>query len=997
MRPLAPESEKTYMNERLERISTVLGAMAATGPRRLRAYLAKPGPDFDEASAEEVEVLIEMLLAPDPNSPAALRFSSQLHAWDNERDTEWAGASLRNTPERRARIHECLCSGEDLSKRIDSLLPYYHLEEPVVIAVKHRMWYEPRPGIRDYYWRSYRNYLHARRHWESESLLDLDNSTRAIVEHLANPEATEAYASRGLVMGYVQSGKTSNFAGVVARAADAGYRLIIVLGGTWNILRNQTQRRFDKELLGKELLRNDETYTAHPPADWSDFLEHGQDPVEAGHYTWQRLTRPDIDFKSLKAAIDNLEFERRDRSQPIYAPANLHALPVKLLVVKKHSGILKNLVSDLNKLRTRLAELPALVIDDESDQAGLNNNLPPRKRGKGTRGGEMSGPEDPAGLAKERSETNKQIVALLGLLPRGQYVGYTATPYANALVNPDDPEDLFPRDFIVSLDRPRGYMGITDFFDPRVSYEDLDKDDFSLPEVALIRRVEKPAGEDDEELKAALRSYVLSGALKLFRLANGANRYKAEWFRHHTMLVHTSPRKGEMVSNAARLKELWDQCAFNSPRGLGELEDLWNRDFLRVSAARENELVPAEFSLLIPWLSEAIKRIERGQKVFLILNSDSPDAPDFSTEAVWKIVVGGNKLSRGYTIEGLTVSYYRRVATAADTLMQMGRWFGFRPGYRDLVRVFLGVKEGRKGSADLVALFKETCRMEESFREDVKRYLRKSGEESITPRQVPPLITVSGGLPPVSRKRMFNARMVSKNYSGRCVMPTVVAASSDATEENRNAMGALLSSAKRKGALTLGAAEGQGNVFKAMVFEADNASVLRFLKAFRWLETQYGEGERPEDTMLQIEFLEKQKHGISSWLIVAPQRRASYGNPLTVPNVGEMTVKERHRNESGSFQVFGEPLHREIAEFLSGVVESGAELFKPNEVTSGLRNVHRGICLLYPVREEQNGEVAVGYELQYPRNDLPFDMNFTVRRKGREESVVVEARAGSDE
>src|SRR4029077_8408705 len=141
-----------------------------------------------------------------------------------------------------------------------------------------------------------------------------DNSTSAIVECLANPESPHGYASRGLVMGYVQSGKTANFVGVVARAADAGYRLIIVLAGTWNILRNQTQRRFDKELLGKQLLTNDETYIENPPADWDEFLDHGVDPAERGHYIWQRLTRPDIDFKGLRTAIDHLEFERVDKS-----------------------------------------------------------------------------------------------------------------------------------------------------------------------------------------------------------------------------------------------------------------------------------------------------------------------------------------------------------------------------------------------------------------------------------------------------------------------------------------------------------------------------------------------------------------------------------------------------------------------------------------------------------------------------------------------------------
>jgi hypothetical protein len=311
-----------------------------------------------------------------------------------------------------------------------------------------------------------------------------------------------------------------------APSADAGYRLIIVLAGTWNILRNQTQRRFDKELLGKEILKNDESYITAQPADWDDFLEHGCDPEKLGHFTWQRLTRPDIDFRGLNAAIDGLEFQKHEKALPLNARQNLDHLAVKLLVVKKNVTVLKKLVKSLTLLRTNLSDVPALIIDDESDQAGINTVNPHKALQE----------KD----WKERTATNEAIIQLLKLLPRGQYVGYTATPYANALVDPDDPEDLFPKDFIVSLERPIGYMGVSDFFDPTVDYTDLAKGDFSEPEIAFIRRVARPSGEDHEDIKTALRSYLLAGAIKLFRQERGKDRYNPEGFKHHTMLVHTS-------------------------------------------------------------------------------------------------------------------------------------------------------------------------------------------------------------------------------------------------------------------------------------------------------------------------------------------------------------------------------------------------------------------------------------------------------------------------
>ena len=965
------------MDKLTERIEMALGAMAPGGPRNVRAYLEQPGPDFEKATRAEIDDMLDLLLSADPNNQARLLFSNLLRSWDNAKDARWTGETARNTAGRRKQIHELLKSGLDLESRINAVLPFYQLEEPLVIAEEHTDWYVPRLGVRDYYWSKYIRYLRERRRWDEASLLDMDNSTRAVVESLADPESKGSYASRGLVMGYVQSGKTANFAGVVARAADAGYRLIIVLAGTWNILRNQTQRRFDKELLGKELLKNDEAYTLQPPPDWVDFLEHGTDPVELGHYTWQRLTRPDIDFRRLKAAIDNLEFEKRNKALPIYDPSNLHALPVKLLVVKKHSGILGNLVKDLKLLRTRLRDLPTLIIDDESDQAGLNTVDPKRVVAE----------------RSERSKTNLRIVELLKVFPRGQYVGYTATPYANALVNAEDPEDLFPRDFIVSLNRPRGYMGVSDFFDPTTDYADLQKDDYSQSEIAFIRRVETQSGEDDQDLKKALRSYVLSGGLKLYRHAKDARRYREEHFRHHTMLIHTSQLKGEQASLADRLQELWDRCAFNSPKGLDDLVKLWDEDYVKVCGAKGQEIVPKEFTQLIPHLSEAIKRIEKGQRIFLVVNSDTAEAPDFSTAPFWKIVVGGNKLSRGYTIEGLTVSYYRRVAGTADTLMQMGRWFGFRPGYQDLVRVFLGVREGKSGETDLVSLFKEVCRMEERFREEIKRYVRKAGEKRITPKEIPPLISVCGNLPPTARNKMFNAVLSSKNFGGQWSMPTLAPTTPKIMEENIDTVRHLLVAARPLGKITLGGTSGEGAKINAdnLIWEAKTEQVIAFLNAYRWLEADYKYPDRPTDIALQVEFLQNEKHGIASWLILAPQRKSSFGLPLNLKGVGDLAVKERHRIAGRSFQVFGESAHRSISDFLAAIeTPDDPRPLLPNAATKQLRDEHRGIVLLYPVREEQKDKVSIGFELLFPKNDLVFDINFTVRRRTESSRIVVQ-------
>jgi hypothetical protein len=245
---------------------------------------------------------------------------------------------------------------------------------------------------------------------------------------------------------------------------------------------------------------------------------------------------------------------------------------------------------------------------------------------------------------------------------------------------------------------------------------------------------------------------------------------------------------------------------------------------------------------------------------------------------------------------------------------------------------------------------------------------------------------------------MFNAKLASKNFGGQRSMLTLSPAKPAAMDENINATSSLLVSSKPLGTITLGGTSSKSKEVEisAKVFEATNGSVTGFLKAYRWLESDYKYPARPTDTALQIEFLEKQKHGIAPWLIVAPQRKESFGQPLTLEGVGQFAVKERHRVEGRGFQVFGEPIHRMIAEFLVGIKPGkpdSAELTSPTSSTKKLLIKNRGVCLLYPVREEQKDKVSMGFELFFPENDIPFDINFTVRRKTEGRQVVVQEAA----
>jgi hypothetical protein len=323
-------------------------------------------------------------------------------------------------------------------------------------------------------------------------------------------------------------------------AIDAGYRLVIVMTGTTDLLRTQTQRRLDMELVGREnLLRNiseddTESFDYHDDPDWREgrFVRHGFRPSEIGRPDIIRLTTRDFDYRSLQQGISALDFERRDRTKPFYDPVKLMACDARLVVVKKNGTVLRKLVKDLGKITARLTEIPAIVIDDESDQASPNTSNPKKWQAD----------------QKERTTINRRIGELLSLLPRAQYIGYTATPFANVFIDPSDAEDIFPKDFLISLAPPAGYMGAKDFHDFDIAD---DGPGANSNEAAHVRWLPDDDDADDSKLLEAMDTFVLSGAVKLYREAWCVGR-----FEHHTMLVHEGMKRTVHREEATVLRDL---------------------------------------------------------------------------------------------------------------------------------------------------------------------------------------------------------------------------------------------------------------------------------------------------------------------------------------------------------------------------------------------------------------------------------------------------------
>ncbi|MGI8665548.1 MAG: Z1 domain-containing protein [Jatrophihabitans sp.] len=930
---------------------------------------------------------------------AYLQFSSadeplrkELHlavaGWDAVTNGDWLDGTEAHSVPRRQRVYELLALDEGTADALDAAFPQTG-DGSVVISDEFEPWYtDERRAAHEFYWRAYKRHL-IDTGWDPDAIPKLDTATSRVVERLSDPTRPQAYQSKGLVVGYVQSGKTANFTGVVAKSIDAGYRLVIILTGTIDLLRKQTQRRLDMELVGIENiflgvdpddaeLARDIDYFQDEDRVNGKFLRHGFQPSERGFTDIVRLTRHGSDYRSLNAGITALELHKRNKQKPLFDEENLYASDARLAIVKKNASVLRRLVRDLKSIRSHLGEIPTLIIDDESDQASVNTSDPKKWQQGQT----------------ERTTINKLISELLGLLPRAQYVGYTATPYANVFIDPSDTEDIFPKDFLLSLERPVNYMGVADFHDLDASFDE-EKTVENSNEKAFVRdlRASGPGPAGDAELQAALDAFLLSGALKLYRehLTKGAL-----WFRHHTMLIHESVRTADHRDLADRVRHIWSQAGYMTPTGSSRLSVLLGSDFRAVSVARAPDLpFPKTFEELKPFVGEALGKIhEHGGNPVLVVNGDKDidqQNLDFEMRSIWRILVGGTKLSRGFTIEGLTISYYRRRTKQADTLMQMGRWFGFRRGYGDLVRLYIGRAEpDGLSTIDLYEAFEAVVRDEEAFRGQLRQYAKLvDGRPQITPRDIPPL--VSQHLPtiaPSARNKMFNAELVIRRSPGQPNEPTAFPVDSQAIEANYQRMLPLLRAAADARDLTFpdktpSGSTKIGGVFKALIGITPAEVLLEALSRLTWL--------RPGYFSADLAYVEEiTAHGVNDWVVIAPQLRDANES---LEGLGPRSVFVRKRRP-GRDQLFGalsDPKHRPAAACIAGAEASWGD----NYVDS-LAQPERGAVLLYPLREPASavagGKFIVAFTLFAPWSARPLNgqvVQFRAKDKGSPRAAIV--------
>ncbi|GAA1979989.1 Z1 domain-containing protein [Terrabacter lapilli] len=613
-------------------------------------------------------------------------------------------------------------------------------------------WYTG-PRDSDRYWG------HLRRGLEASSLApvlpEIDAASSKVVAHFADP-GVRRLKKKGLVLGYVQSGKTANYAAVAAKAADAGYRLCIVMSGLHNNLRRQTQVRLNRDL---------------------------------GVSNWAALTTDDRDFGEVlhgQALLQNPQMRT-------------------LAVVKKNPVRLQRLRDWLKNIDpTVRAQAPILLLDDEADQA-TPNSLAARQ---------------------ELSRINALIREIWSEIPTGSYVGYTATPFANIFMDPNDELELYPSDFILDLPRSPEYFGAERIFGRQTVADAADPE----PGLDMIRSIPLDEAETLRPPHSAEKrqSYdppltdSLVDAVVWFLIATSIRRLRGD-NGHSSMLVHTTSYVAPHFALASKIEGYLFQLrrAFNEG-DLSEFEASFLREVHRVTGVNEHP-APA-------WDEVAAVLVDVLEEVRVVVdNGRSTDRLDYgrrteSGQAIHEtvIAVGGGTLSRGLTLEGLCVSYFTRTTNTYDTLLQMGRWFGYRPGYEDLPRIWM--------TDELNADFAFLATVEEELRVEIRR-LATLG---VTPREMGIRVRAHAGrLSITSPDKMHHAKVVQLSFAGQRHQTFILhERETEVLEEN-------IAAARRLANRCQDAAEvGIQTPSRRQFLNVDVTDVCDFLRGFRFHPTQ---------------------------------------------------------------------------------------------------------------------------------------------------------------
>lgn len=569
---------------------------------------------------------------------------------------------------------------DEVRRTIKSELPLRPDRGNLIEEHGHERWFlSKKSHLNMQYWDRYKTYLLLDKNFPIKVINTMDDILDTLTDLLGDPERNIKYNRRGLIIGDVQSGKTANYTGLICKAVDSGYKVVVLLTGTIENLRQQTQKRIDEGFVG----RNSDA-----------LIKQKEENIDIGAGKYDKnlhpvcLTSTCDDFKQKNAS--NLNFDLQNINGSV------------IFVVKKERKILERLnkwLKTFNQNGDKPIDNSLLVIDDESDYASVNtkdNNNP--------------------------TKINALIRELLKSFTKSSYVGFTATPFANIFIDPDNyndmvAEDLFPKDYIYSLSAPPGYIGARNIFHEGdvlsymlVPINNNDNDSDSIRNILpLSHKVSTQINRIPEDMKDAIIAFVLANVIEdIDTKRNMTNT-------HRSMLINVSrftavqEQLYDLVNDY--LKNIQKTChVYCKDR---EEEALKNNLISRIKVVYERiyNNINFKWSQIQNSLYESSAGI-----VVRTINKDSDNNLNYDSypNGLRIIAIGGNSLSRGLTLEGLVVSYFYRNSKMYDTLMQMGRWFGYKKGYKDLCRIWM--------STESIDWYEYISKATDELREEIKRY-----------------------------------------------------------------------------------------------------------------------------------------------------------------------------------------------------------------------------------------------------------------------------------
>lgn len=812
---------------------------------------------------------------------------------------------------------------------------------------------------------------------------DLDDFTDKILDKCVNPKDKNSWDRRGMVVGHVQSGKTSNYVGLINKATDSGYKVIIVIAGTISSLRRQTQERIDAGFIGR-------SSSAFIRENENRLIGVGKLKVETDIYS-----------------LTSSYYKSGDEGDFSQSVANRLNIPIGknpvVFVIKKNKSILENLIDWFSKNENiknidgtpKLFDVPALIIDDEADAASVNT-------------------------AKDINEVrtiNKLIRTLLNIFNQNTFIGYTATPYANLFISQEHNEDLttivknkeykigedlFPRDFIINIKAPTNYIGAAKIFgfeNPNgTENEPLDIfraiDDFDPP---FFRTINKHNKEDLPEylpksLETAIKSFILTCAIR---------RVRGHEKKHNSMLIHVAllvkwiDRVAYLVND--KMREYKNAIDGNDELLMNDLKHLYQSDFLPTTENVLENLDYTDVRIKTHTWEEVKKEVKKaaskievrsvhGTRSTTNLEYHNIEEIDYSRydNGFSVIAVGGSRLSRGITLEGLSVSYYLRTTKMYDSLMQMGRWFGYRPGYVDLCRLYT--------TEQIFEWFNHITMATEEMRDDFDEMtaaLQKPKDFRLKVRNHNGLMTIT------SLAKLYHSDKIEISFSGTNPQTYQLLKTNSAIENNFKQFKELLNIGSKKIEI-IKHKETDSIPRYVLIKDFDKEKIASFLDNFKIDLPKIKNAKLGEYILKQFEIKEWSVAIVSNtdtrvfidWKGGSKKGERDKNEDLKkyFISIGNQeiqlgcSVRNQQLNRNGEFYHISKNQIDDIADRQIDLTKTG---FKLNSEIKIERSIEKkGLLLIYALDERgtpnvKNNIPIIGYSLHFPKIDNEQKISYT--------------------